>query len=106
MQISSKYFPLIMVLTLSLASCATYDFSRRTVQQGNLLQQPIVKRLKIGMSKEDAASLLGNTLLSPMFNNDRWDYAYTLRVGNGPMELRNVSLYFKNGRLVQIEHKP
>ena len=95
-----------MVWTLSLASCATYDFSRRTVQQGNLLQQPIVKRLKIGMSKEDAASLLGNTLLSPMFNNDRWDYAYTLRVGNGPMELRNVSLYFKNGRLVQIEHKP
>ncbi len=95
-----------MAFILSLTNCASYDFSRRIVQQGNLLQQPVVDRLKAGMSKEDTATLLGNSLLSPTFNNDRWDYAYTWRRGSGPVEVRNLSLYFKQGTLVRIERQP
>lgn len=95
-----------LALILSLTNCASYDFSRRVVQQGNLLQQSVVEHLKIGMSKEQTASLLGHSLLSPTFNNDRWDYAYTWRRGSGPMEVRNLSLYFKNNSLVHIERKP
>ncbi len=106
MQMSAKSIFTCVMLTLTLANCASYDFSRKIVQQGNLLQQPVVDRLKIGMSKDDTATLLGNSLLSPTFDNDRWDYAYTYRKGNSPMEVRNLSLYFKHGSLVHIEHKP
>jgi outer membrane protein assembly factor BamE len=94
------------LLTLSLTNCASYDFARRVAQQGNLLPQSTVERLKPGMSKEDAAILMGTSLLSPTFNNDRWDYAYTWRRGNGPLEIRTVSLYFVRGSLARIEHKP
>lgn len=95
-----------VICTVSLTHCATYDFSRRVVQQGNLLQPEITSRLKLGMSKEDVAILLGTSLLSPTFNNDRWDYAYTYRRGNGPMILHNRSLYFKQGALMRIELGP
>ena len=81
-------------LTLSLTNCMSYDFARRVVQQGNLLPQEKLSRLNIGMSKDDAAILMGTSLLSPTFNNDRWDYAYTWRKGSGPTAIRNVSLYF------------
>ncbi len=106
MQINAKFLLMCIALTLPLANCASYDFSRRIVQQGNLLKQPLVERLKLGMSKEDVATLLGNSLLSPTFDNDRWDYAYTYRKGSASMKVRNLSLYFKHGALVQIEHKP
>ena len=93
-------------LMLSLTNCASYDFSRRVVQQGNLLPPAKLERLKIGMSKDDAAILMGTSLISPVFNNDRWDYAFTWRKGAGPIEIQNLSLYFSHGTLTRIEHKP
>ncbi len=95
-----------IALALTLTHCASYDFSRRVVEQGNLLPQSKLARLRIGMSKNDAAILMGTSLLSPIFNNDRWDYAYTLRKGNGALLVHNLSLYFSHDRLVRIEHKP
>jgi outer membrane protein assembly factor BamE len=95
-----------VILTLGLTQCSSIDFSRRISQQGNLLPQSKINRLKIGMSKNDAAILMGTSLLSPMFNNNRWDYAYTWRRGQGAIEKRKVVLYFSNGSLTKIEHKP
>lgn len=97
---------IVISLTLFLTNCMSYDFARRIVQQGNLLPQEKLARLKIGMSKDDAAILMGTSLLSPTFNNNRWDYAYSLRKGNGPTTIRHVSLYFTQDRLAQIEKKP
>ena len=95
-----------IAVTLLLTNCASYDFSRRVVQQGNLLPPSKIERLKIGMSKEDATILMGDSLLSPTFNNDRWDYAYTWRKGSGPVEIHTLSLYFKHGALARIEQHP
>lgn len=95
-----------ITLALTLTHCASFNFSRRVVQQGNLLPREKIERLKIGMSKNDAAILMGTSLLSPTFNNNRWDYAYTWRKGNGAMEIRNLSLYFSHNTLSRIEHKP
>ncbi len=91
------------LLVLMLTSCVSYDLSRRVVQQGNLLPQSKIERLHVGMSKEDVAILMGTSLLSPLFTNDRWDYAYTLRNGSSPIKIRNLSLYFANNQLVRIE---
>ena len=94
-----------VIVTLSLTQCTSYDFARRVAQQGNLLPQSKIDRLKIGMSKNDTAILMGTSLLSPTFNNNHWDYAYTWRKGNGPIEIRTISLYFIRGALTRIERK-
>lgn len=93
-------------LALSLTHCMSYDFSRRVVKQGNLLSQSKLDRLKIGMSKNDVAILMGTSLMSSTFNNDRWDYAYTFRRGSNQLKVENLSLFFSNDRLKSIEHKP
>lgn len=94
---------LSMVTMLTLSQCASYDFSRRVVQQGNLITKNKLDRLRVGMSKQDAAVLMGTSLLSPLFNNNRWDYVYTWRKGLGKMDKRTVVLYFKNNQLSRIE---
>ncbi|KTD32528.1 tmRNA-binding small protein A [Legionella moravica] len=95
-----------LILSLTLTQCASYDFARRISQQGNLLPQSKVERLRVGMSKNDAAILMGTSLMSPTFNNDRWDYAYTWRRGMGSMTIKTVVIYFKGNSISRIEHKP
>ena len=96
-------FLLAGLFSLTLTQCTAFDLSRRVAQQGNLLPQSKIDRLKIGMSKNDVAILMGTSLLSPTFNNDRWDYAYTWRRGHGKITMKTVSLYFSNGTLKHIE---
>ena len=90
-------------LALSLSNCMSYDFSRRIVQQGNLLTPEKMSRLQIGMSKNEAAILMGTSLMSPTFNDNRWDYAYTWRKGSNANAIKHLTLYFKNERLSRIE---
>lgn len=90
-------------LILSLTHCASVDFSRRVKQQGNLLPQSKIMRLKPGMSKEDVAILMGSSLINPPFEQNRWDYAFTWRKGNSAETLRHVVIYFKQGRLTRVE---
>lgn len=96
----------VLALAFLMTHCASYDFSRRVAEQGNLISPKVTQRLKIGMSKEDVAILMGTSLLSPTFTNDRWDYAFTRRKGSGHLYVRNLVLFFKNNQLVRIESKP
>ncbi|MDF1683991.1 MAG: outer membrane protein assembly factor BamE [Legionellaceae bacterium] len=91
------------LIMLSLTHCASYDFSRRIVQQGNLLPETKIKQLKPGMTKEEVAIFMGTSLLSPTFNNDRWDYAYTWRKGSHSDQVRHLSIYFSNNRVTRIQ---
>ena len=84
-------------------SCLSYDFSRRVVQQGNLLSQNKINQLKIGMDKTEVANIMGTSLISPMFNEQRWDYAFTQRKGTGTLYRRHLSLYFSQNQLSRIE---
>lgn len=93
-------------LLLSLTHCSSYDFSRRIIQQGNLLPAAKVAQLKPGLSKEDVAILMGSSLLKPPFEHDRWDYAFSWRRGNGSTKIKHLVIYFKNNRIIQIEHNP
>jgi len=98
-----KIILISIALLSSLTHCSSYDFSRRPIQQGNLLPQYKIDRLKLGMSKNEVAILMGSSLLSPLFQHNRWDYAYTWRKGNGPNAIRHLVIYFANDRVVRIE---
>jgi len=92
----------IIALLCTLSGCMSYDFSNRIVQQGNLLPQKNLDKIKVGMSKQDVAKIIGSSLLNNTFNDDRWDYVYTWRTGTGPIKMRRVSFSFKNNLLTHI----
>lgn len=91
-------------VSLILSNCSSYDFSKPIVEQGNLLPHAKIEQLKTGMDKRSVATLMGTSLLSPTFNNNRWDYAYTLRKRGGQLQIDNLRLYFTKDRLSKIEH--
>jgi outer membrane protein assembly factor BamE len=93
----------LLIATLGLSSCHYLSFARITTQQGNVITEKQMRQLKVGMSKTDAAIALGNSLITPTFQKDRWDYAYTVQKGEGTITKKFVVLHFKQNRLTQIE---
>lgn len=97
---------IILILTsiaLTTLGCTSYDYSREKVQQGNLISKTQVDRLRIGMSKEDVAILMGTSLISQIFQNNRWDYAYTWEKRGTLKCIKSVSVFFARNTLSRID---
>jgi len=70
-----------------------------TVQQGNVITQDMIDRLKPGMTRSQVAFVMGEPVFRNPFEDDRWDYIYTLQVPGYYEEEKRVSLYFEDGVL-------
>ena len=78
---------------------------RIDIQQGNVIDQAMVDQLEIGMERRKVLFIMGTPLLADPFNQDRWDYLYSLRTGSGDEVGQRVTLYFDDGRLARIDSR-
>jgi outer membrane protein assembly factor BamE len=70
-----------------------------TVQQGNVITQDMIDRLEPGMTRSQVAYIMGEPVYRNPFENERWDYVYTLTVPGFLEQQKRVSLYFEEGVL-------
>jgi len=98
---------LALILTVSLAGCSNFRFPwvhKINVQQGHIVTQDMVSQLKIGMTKRQVRFVLGNSLLPDTFNDDRWDYPYSIRKGSdGDITSYLFTVYFENDKLARYD---
>jgi outer membrane protein assembly factor BamE len=74
-------FRLAIIFTaLTLSACSSWVF-RYDVPQGNYLEQKSIDKLQVGMTKEQVKFILGSPVVVDPFNNDHWNYVYTLKSG-------------------------
>lgn len=91
---------LILVFTaLLLSGCSFPQVFKVTVQQGNLITQEMVDQLKPGMTRSQVAFIMGEPVFRNPFENDRWDYIYTVEIPGRYQQRRLMSLYFVDERL-------
>jgi outer membrane protein assembly factor BamE len=83
--------------------CHLLSAARIVTTQGNIISEKQLQHLKIGMNKNEVAILLGSSLITPTFTNNRWDYSMTWQKGEGPLIIKRVTLYFTNDRLSEIK---
>ena len=76
---------------------------RPDIQQGNVVSQESINKLKPGMSKSQVNYLLGTPMLVDVFHQDRWDYYYSMKQGNEERVQQRVALHFSDDRLIRIE---
>jgi outer membrane protein assembly factor BamE len=72
---------------------------RPDVQQGNVITSEMVEQLRPGMTRDQVRFMLGTPLLADAFHKDRWDYLYYLNPRVGPIQRRNLVIYFADNRL-------
>ncbi|MEE4377153.1 MAG: outer membrane protein assembly factor BamE [Candidatus Competibacteraceae bacterium] len=89
---------------LLLTACSSMPFIYRPdIRQGNYIDQAMLDQLSLGMSKNQVQLLLGTSLLADPFHQDRWDYVYRLKTGDGEIQQRHVSLFFEGDGLSQVK---
>jgi len=76
---------------------------RIDIQQGNVVTQEQLARVKLGMNRLQVRDALGSPLLADSFHPDRWDYVFTLRQDGRPLQRRNVALVFEGDSLKSVE---
>jgi len=97
----------VVALVLMISSACSTDrlpgVYRLDIQQGNVITEEMLDQLELGMDRRKVRFILGTPLLTDPFNQDRWDYLYSLKKGGGDRVQRHLSLLFENDLLVRIE---
>ena len=75
---------------------------KQNVQQGNALDQEKLDQLKIGMTMNQVAYLLGTPAIRDPFHQSRWDYLYSYARRGGDATVRKVTLRFENAVLQEM----
>ncbi len=90
--------PLLAVLAFSLPACVY----KLDVQQGNLVTQDAVSKLKKGMTKSEVRQALGTPLLMDPFHGNRWDYYFSTEKNGRATERTRFSVFFDSDKLVSV----
>jgi outer membrane protein assembly factor BamE len=85
-----------------LTACSTLQFPgvyKITVEQGNVITQEMIDKLKPGMTTEQVEFVMGTPLIKDTFNPQRWDYLYSISKRGAEPEQHRISIFFKNEKL-------
>ena len=73
-----------------------------SVQQGNVITQEMVDRLKPGMTRNQVEFVMGKPVLGDPFNDNQWVYIYTLEVPDYFNQVFKMVLAFEDDTLATI----
>ena len=97
-----KRLVFILLLSALLGACTIH---RLDVQQGNIIKEEQVSKLKLGISKRQVRFIMGTPLIQDPFHANRWDYVFTDQPGTERkiVEYQRVTVYFENDKLSKID---
>ena len=100
------FYPFGLAVVLALSACGSLEFPgvyKLTIQQGNIVSQEMIDRLKPGMTRSQVQFVLGNPVLADSFERDRWNYVYTIDIPGQAIIERELIIVFENDRLLGFE---
>ena len=96
---------LLTTLIFTTAACSNWIY-RIDIPQGNFLDERDVKKLRVGMSKEQVIYVLGRPVVKDSFDHDTWYYVYEMKRGmssRGEDFKKDLVLTFVDQKLAQVE---
>jgi outer membrane protein assembly factor BamE len=99
----------IIVIILSLSACS-YNGSinlpglyRVDVQQGNVLDQSMLDKLRPGMDKNQVEFILGTPAIVDPFHTDQWEYFFSMTEDGEDRKQRHLRVHFVDEKLAYID---
>lgn len=95
----------LLLVVGMLSACSVVDKItpyKMDIQQGNMVNQEMLAKLKPGMTKSQVRFTMGSPLITDAFHTDRWDYVYRFQKAGKLTEDRHVTLFFEGDTLKQI----
>ena len=101
-QIGKTLAAVAVVAGLSGCSVLNDWVYRIDIPQGNYLEQRDVDKLRVGMSQEQVAYVLGRPVAENSFNSERWVYVYDMNPNEGEPFHKELILDFEGGQLARL----
>lgn len=96
----SPTFALLAIVLLSTGACV----HKISIQQGNFLDDELVEKVEVGMTRDQVKFLLGTPVANDPFSADRWDYIYFFRNGRtGETFRKQVVVIFADDKVSRID---
>ena len=102
-------FLLIVSIAAVLSGCKSVPMLpglttyRIDIQQGNVVTQDMIDKLKPGMTRHQVRFVMGTPPIADPFHKDRWDYVYYLNRAGRVVEHRRLILVFDGDVLKRVE---
>ena len=97
----AKKLTLLVLLLITGCSSIPSVLYKLDVQQGNIITQEMVDKLKPNMTKSQVRFVLGTALIDDVFHKDRWDYVYRLVQHGNLVEEYKLTVFFEDDKLVR-----
>lgn len=87
----------LIICSLFATGCSWVKFPgvrKVEIQQGNIVDQEMIDKLRPGMTQSQVQFVLGTPLVVDTFNKKRWDYFYSRTTSAGAETEELVTIYF------------
>ena len=98
----TKAFLIIISSLGAVSSCSSLAPFKVAVLQGNIIEDKDAEQLVKGLSKDQVQYLLGTPLLNSPIHQNRWDYFYSVKVGETIVGEKKLSLLFDTDQRLDI----
>ncbi len=102
-------YKILLLLSFTLLTACSYKGSidlpglyRVNIQQGNVIDQHLLDRLKPGMDKNQVEFILGTPAFIDPFHTEQWEYFYSSARESRDRRQRHMRLHFVNDELAYI----
>ncbi len=93
---------LVLVIPFFLSACFLVPH-KVDVQQGNFVDQEMMSKLQLDMTRSQVLFVLGTPLVTDAFHPERWDYVYLTGKAGKVDRKRGITVVFSENRLIRIE---
>ena len=93
-------FVVLLLTTMLLANCSIPRIFQVVISQGNLVDQEMLDKLEIGMTKDQVNFVMGQPSFENFFEKNVWNYIYKITTGDEVDIEKKVKLIFDNQNLL------
>ena len=91
---------LSFIVILCISSCSSLSPYKVPILQGNIFEEEDLEKLSEGLTKEQVQFIFGTALIKDPFHSNRWDYYYSIQVGDEVLDEMKLSINFNDDGLV------
>ena len=93
--VSSTFILLVFV------SCSSISPYKVPILQGNIIDEDDIGKLEEGLTKEQTQFIFGTAIIKDPFHSTRWDYYYSIQIGDNLIENKKLTIFFNENNLVE-----
>ena len=85
---------ILFFLSFGILSCSALSPYKVPILQGNIIEDKDVEQLSEGLTKDQVQYLLGTPMLNSPLHPNRWDYIYSVTIGDQLIGEKKLYLIF------------